>query len=108
MADVAAALKRMGVVDPNIDETERNIHAGSVLAEQNCSGCHAVGTTGTSPNKDAIEFRNYSEKNPLLTQRQPIVQAVYATHERMPNFKAVSTQQLNSIIAYISSLSPTR
>jgi lipoprotein NlpI len=80
------ALERLGAIDAIALETDERVHQGKVLAEKNCSGCHAVEERGFSPNKEAPEFRNLNRRHPNSWLRVPIMKGVLATHERMPQF----------------------
>jgi tetratricopeptide (TPR) repeat protein len=106
------ALKRLGArVDAITKETDQRVRLGAVLAEKSCSSCHAVGTTDVSPNKDAVEFRNYYKKQPLFGLRAPITLAIRGTHgpTHFIAMKIVlSDEEINSIIAYINSLSTAK
>src|SRR5436190_777486 len=51
-------LARLGIPSALLAETEARIREGKALVEQNCSGCHAVGARGASPNAKAPEFRS--------------------------------------------------
>ena len=57
-------LKRLGAPTAWVAESERRVQAGKALVEKNCSGCHAVGAKGESPNKKAPEFRNLCRTPP--------------------------------------------
>jgi tetratricopeptide (TPR) repeat protein len=109
------ALKRLGVpVDAVVTKANQLVHQGATLAETSCSGCHAVGMTGDSPNKSAVEFRNYYQNQPLFELRQPITRAIRETHdkiqdEKLKEMKATLTdQQIDAIVAYINSLSTAK
>lgn len=59
-------LTRLGISSTWLAETQRRVEQGKSLVEQNCSGCHAVGLKGASPNNKAPEFRNLHERHPSL------------------------------------------
>jgi len=101
------ALERLGAIDAIAIETDARIRQGEVLAEKNCSGCHAVGVRGFSPNKNAPEFRNLNRRHPNSWLRAPITKGVLATHEQMPQFN-LPAEDVDTIIAYINSLSSKR
>ena len=106
------ALKRLGArVDAITSETNQRVRLGAVLAEKSCSGCHAVGTDDVSQNKNAVEFRNYYKKQPLFGLRAPITRAIRGTHgpTYFASMKlALSDDEINSIVAYINSLSTAK
>ncbi len=96
-------LKRLGAPTAWLAESERRVQAGKALVEKNCSGCHAVGAKGPSPNAKAPEFRNLSERHPRLALREPLSRGIAAPHDEMPKF-ALSGPQIDTILAYINSL----
>lgn len=61
---------------------------GQALLEKMCSRCHAVGTTGTSPNELAPPFRSLGE-NKLYDPDFPVrLQEGYSSiHRFMPTFR---------------------
>jgi tetratricopeptide (TPR) repeat protein len=65
-------LVRLGIPAAWLTATEERIQAGKALVEQHCSGCHAVGAAGTSPNEKAPEFRNLHARHPSLALREPL------------------------------------
>jgi tetratricopeptide (TPR) repeat protein len=102
------ALKRLGVPQDVVSrQTDQLIRQGAALAEKSCSGCHAVGTTGISPNKNAAEFRNYYQNQPLFELRQPITRAIREKHDQML-MQNLSDKEIDTIVAYINSLSTAK
>lgn len=99
-------LARLGVPPSQLAETQKRVEDGKALVEQNCSGCHAVGAAGSSPNPKAPEFRNLHERHPNLALREPLSRGIAAPHDLMPKF-ALSGPQIDTIVAYINSLKPT-
>jgi tetratricopeptide (TPR) repeat protein len=100
-------LRRLGVAESLLAEAERRVQQGKALVEKNCSPCHAVGAIGASPNKKAPEFRNLHARHPSLALREPLSRGIAAPHDEMPHF-ALSGSQIDTIIAYINSLSATK
>jgi tetratricopeptide (TPR) repeat protein len=99
-------LARLGIPKALLAETEMRVQEGKALVEQNCSGCHAVGARGSSPNKKAPEFRNIHERHASLALREPLSRGIAAPHDEMPKF-ALSGPQIDTIVAYINTLRPT-
>lgn len=97
-------LRRLGVRESQLAETQRRVEQGKKLVEQNCSGCHAVGAAGASPNKKAPEFRTLHARHPNLALREPLSRGIAARHDEMPNF-ALSGPEIDTIVAYINNLS---
>ena len=98
------ALRRLGSWQSIASESDRRIREGQALAERNCSGCHAIGAQGRSTNSKAPEFRNVSRRYTLLALREPITRGIAAPHDQMPQF-LLSDEQIDTIVAYINSLS---
>ncbi|MFM1815016.1 MAG: hypothetical protein RLZ98_1711 [Pseudomonadota bacterium] len=105
LTSASAALAKLGVKDDLGQESEQRVQAGKAIVEANCSGCHAVGSTGASPNPKAPEFRALQKRHPLLALREPLTRGIAAPHDQMPKF-ALSEAQVDSIVAYINSLGP--
>jgi tetratricopeptide (TPR) repeat protein len=98
-------LARLGIPAALLAETEKHVQEGKALVEQNCSGCHAVGGRGASPNKKAPEFRSLHERHPSLALREPLSRGIAAPHDEMPKF-ALTGPQIDTVVAYINSLRP--
>ncbi len=98
-------LKRLGAAIQLVAESEKRVREGKALVEQNCSGCHAVGPRGESPNAKAPEFRNLHARHASLALREPLSRGIAAPHDEMPRF-TLSAAQIDSIVAYINSLTP--
>lgn len=98
------ALVRLGIPAAWLAATDERIRAGKALVEQHCSSCHAVDAAGASPHKKAPEFRNLHARHPSLALREPLSRGIAAPHDEMPKF-ALSGPQIDTIIAYINSLS---
>ena len=101
------ALKRLGSQPSITSESERRIREGQGLAERNCSSCHAIGPRGRSVNSKAPEFRNMNRRHTLLALREPITRGIAAPHDEMPQY-LLSDEQIDTIVAYINSLSTKR
>lgn len=97
-------LARLGAGSKTIAETEARIREGKRLVESRCSGCHAVGAQGESPNAKAPAFRTLSARHSGLSLREPLSRGIAAPHDQMPKF-ALTPEQVDSVIAYINNLS---
>jgi mono/diheme cytochrome c family protein len=97
-------LRRLGIPDAEFAETQHRVEQGRKLVEQNCRACHAIGPTGTSPNKKAPEFRTLHARHPNLALREPLSRGIAAPHDEMPRF-TLSGPEIDTIVAYINSLS---
>ena len=96
-------LRRLGVAGDLTAESEAFAQNGKKLAEKNCSWCHAIGSSGDSPNPKAPQFRNIQSRHPLLTLRVPLSRGIAAPHDRMPRFQ-LTDREIDAIVAYINSL----
>jgi tetratricopeptide (TPR) repeat protein len=97
-------LRRLGVPEAELVETRRRVEQGRNLVEQNCSGCHAIGLKGESPNKKAPPFHSLHTRYANLALREPLSRGIAAPHDEMPKF-ALSGPDIDAIIAYINNLS---
>lgn len=97
-------LVRLGIPAAWLAQTEKRILEGKALVERNCSGFHATGASGASPNKTAPEFRNLHARQPNLALREPLSRGIAAPHDQMPKF-VLSGPEIDTIVAYINSLS---
>jgi tetratricopeptide (TPR) repeat protein len=100
-------LIRLGATETLLAEVEARVREGKLLVEHNCSPCHAVGSAGESRNKKAPPFRSLHARHPSLALREPLSRGIAAPHDEMPRF-ALSSPEIDSIVAYINSLAPTK
>ena len=84
-------------------EADDSIARGRALVTENCSGCHAVGLDGESPNPQAPPFRDLSERFPIDALEETFIGTIDTGHPGMPVFEA-SQEQIDSIIEYIASV----
>jgi mono/diheme cytochrome c family protein len=82
---------------------DSDVARGEALVRTNCSPCHAVGASGTSPHPDAPAFRTLSERYPIEDLAEALAEGISTGHPDMPEFVA-SPDQIDAIIAYIKSL----
>jgi cytochrome c len=81
-----------------------HLASGHRLAQRDCGGCHAVDTSGQSPNSDAPPFR-------LLAQRRYDVDGLAASlrggmmvgHPRMPLI-SLGEDEIADLAAYVKSI----
>ena len=100
-------LVRLGVPPAFLEETQKRVEDGKAIVEHNCSPCHAVGVTGASPNTNAPRFRDLHARHPSLALREPLSRGIAAPHDLMPKF-ALSGPEIDTIVAYINSLSAAK
>ena len=103
LAGAKDGLARLGSAGAVTAESERITGEGKALVEHHCSPCHAVGTTGLSPNPKAPAFRSLHARHPMQGLREPLARGIAAPHDVMPKFKLPDTD-IDRIVAYINSL----
>ena len=91
------------------------VAAGRHIAQQNCGGCHAVGT-GPSPLADAPPFRLLHQRYGSRTLGDLLQEGMLAgpqdevarpMHPRMPAVK-LDSDKIADLTAYLKSLEPRR
>lgn len=82
-----------------------DIARGRGVARTNCSRCHAIGTTGRSPDAAAPPFRTLTQKYPLQNLEEALAEGIVVGHEgtQMPRFR-FSPTQIDALLAYIGSI----
>ncbi len=76
---------------------------GEVLVRENCSRCHAIGQSGESPVGQAPPFRTLSEKYPVDSLAESLVEGIVSGHPEMPIF-VFKPHDVDAIIAYLESI----
>jgi len=76
---------------------------GQVLVRENCSRCHAIGTEGDSPHRDAPPFRTLSSKYPVTDLAESLAEGIVSGHPDMPVFVFEPTD-VEAIIEYLQSI----
>ncbi|MFN3625247.1 MAG: tetratricopeptide repeat protein [Hyphomicrobium sp.] len=105
LTGAASGLKRLGQPTDVTTQSERLIAHGKELAQKNCAWCHAVDKTGESPNPRAPRWRDMAGRHPIMALREPLSRGIARPHDEMPKFE-LSDAEVDTIIAYINSLSP--
>jgi tetratricopeptide (TPR) repeat protein len=105
LTGAAQGLKRLGQPADITSQSEKLIAHGRDLAQKNCSWCHAIGKTGDSPNPRAPRWRDMAGRHPIMALREPLSRGIARPHDEMPKFE-LSDAEVDTIIAYINSLSP--
>jgi tetratricopeptide (TPR) repeat protein len=96
-------LARLGSSGSAAAESKRIVREGKSLVERHCSPCHAVGTTGQSPNAMAPTFRSLHARHPMQGLREPLTRGIAAPHDVMPKFN-LPDEDIDRVVAYINSL----
>ena len=103
LVGATAGLKRLKAGGELASQSEQTVREGKELAETHCARCHAVGTTGQSPNPKAPEFRRMQQRHPILALREPLTRGIAAPHDEMPKF-ALGEAGVDKLVAYINTL----
>lgn len=82
-----------------------SVQRGKIIAETNCGGCHALGTTGDSPNPKSPPFRTLSKKFKLENLEESLAEGITVGHQgmEMPEFQ-FDPPQIDDFIAYLKSV----
>lgn len=78
---------------------------GRASAEERCAGCHAIGETGASANKNAPTFRSLHTRYPFDALRPAFLKGMEVGHRDMPRF-VMSSREIDDILSYLRSLDP--
>lgn len=73
------------------------------MATRDCSGCHAVSTSGTSPRPDAPVFRRVLRRYHADVLEDELVEGIKLGHPDMPQFK-LNPKSVEALIAYLRSI----
>ncbi len=87
---------------PKASESARH---GAALAEANCAKCHAVGLEGDSTHPEAPPFWTLSERRPVETIANMLLNKSGPKHSDMPNFQITKTQA-EDLASWISWIQP--
>ncbi len=83
-----------------------DVTRGRVMAEENCSSCHAVGLTGESPYAPAPPFRTLHEKYDVEGLAEAFAEGILVGHKgekQMPEF-VMTPDQIDDLLAYLKTL----
>lgn len=109
-AALVAALAWLGACantpePPPAAPTAGNIAEGQRLAEINCASCHAIGTSGESPNPLSPPFRTFSRNYPVNRLEEAFAEGILVGHKgpaQMPEF-VLTPEEIDDLIAYLKS-----
>jgi mono/diheme cytochrome c family protein len=73
------------------------------LLNANCSRCHAIGRTGTSPHAAAPAFRTLSRKYPIEGLGEALAEGLSVGHPDMPDF-VFEPEDVGAILDYLTSI----
>ncbi len=76
---------------------------GRALLTEMCSSCHAVGTSGASPNPAAAAFRIISRRMELNDLYERVREGLSSGHRDMPTFR-FSRADARAVRAYLRTI----
>lgn len=89
--------------DTNSADARDALQDGRVIAEEQCGGCHATGTSGDSPRADAPQFRTILSRYRADTLTEELISGIKLGHPDMPLFE-LNPQGVDSLVAYLKSI----
>jgi cytochrome c len=98
-----AALICMSVTPLRAQDDRALEQRGRTLLTDNCSRCHAVGRTGSSPHREAPLFRTLGQRYPIETLAETLAEGLYTGHPDMPEF-VFEIRDVSAILAYLQSI----
>ena len=97
------ALPAIALSPARSEELSPDAQAGLAIVRESCSRCHAIGTSGESPLKEAPPFRTLHTRYPVESLEESLAEGIITGHPAMPEFQ-FSPEQVADIIAYLKSL----
>ncbi len=80
-----------------------SIDRGRRIVQRNCATCHAVGTRGSSPNREAPPFRELHTRYPVEMLAEALAEGILTGHPAMPQF-VFPPRDIDDILAYLQSI----
>lgn len=112
MSILAAAICLATACAPQVDtravsgvSRQDQIADGREIAQNQCSSCHAVGTSGESPNPAAPTFRTVLSRYHADVLQQELMEGIQVAHP-MPEFQ-MNPVGVDALIAYLQSIQKT-
>jgi mono/diheme cytochrome c family protein len=102
LALAALLLAGPALAEPPADHAA-SIARGRALVTQDCGPCHAVGTSGLSPNPLAPHFRALGQRYPVEDIGEALAEGMIVGHSPMPEWKFTS-DEVADIVAYLQSI----
>jgi mono/diheme cytochrome c family protein len=84
------------------DDTEFE-QRGQQLLHDNCSRCHAIERTGTSPHRSAPAFRTLGQRYSIDSLAEALAEGLSTGHPDMPEF-IFEISEVGAILAYLQSI----
>ena len=99
LSSVILGLASVGQTASSPDPVDR----GKAIVSRDCSGCHAVGTTGDSPNPKAPPFRRLQERYDVEALAEGLAEGLTVGHGPMPEW-TFPPEDVTAIVAYLKSI----
>ena len=84
-------------------EEKQQLKRGEEILAKNCSRCHAIGRSGTSPHPEAPAFRTLASRYDIEGLAEGLVEGFSSGHPDMPEF-VFEADEAGAIIAYLKSV----
>lgn len=78
---------------------------GYQVATDKCSGCHAIGEEGPSPNSKAPPLRTLNTRYPIDALRENFLKGMEVGHKGMP-ILTLAPDDVTDLLVYLRSLDP--
>lgn len=79
------------------------VELGRVIAERDCSTCHAIGRDGNSPFEGAPRWRDLHARFDVADLGEALAEGISVGHEAMP-VRTYEPAEVAALIAYLKSL----
>lgn len=90
--------------DAQRPDNDESVKVGRQVAEQHCSRCHAIGSTGRSPNRRAPRFPLIAERYPGNNPAGILIDGTVVRHPGMSEFQMLESET-DGLVAYIRRIS---
>jgi cytochrome c len=100
-AVTAGLLAGSALAKPALDQA--TITDGKLVAQRECSSCHAIGVEGASPRSDAPPFRIILSRYHGDTLETELVQGIKLGHPDMPVFQ-LNPKAVDDLVGYLKSI----
>lgn len=77
--------------------------AGRAFAAENCSRCHAIDRTGSSPLRKAPPFPQIARRYKLSELEEALAEGIVTGHSGMPEFE-LTPRQIENLLAHMRSV----
>lgn len=82
---------------------QESIATGAEIAQLRCGACHAVSSTGVSPNPNAPPFPALSSRYRLEVLQEELINGLHVGVAEMPSF-SFSIEEADALTAYLRSI----